>query len=187
MIRIAVIVLMLGLSVWASDDSIQSQVEAALARRTPPRSGEWWQRLGKNTPRALVSYFHQTASAKQRVRAVEVMRHFNDPQTSELLKAQALGRGKPIVRRAAARSLIVSAGMKEKATYETLLQDPDPHLRVAVAEGLRALHQSEADALVDAFAAQETQGWVVQRSQAKQATTIPNGARRIPPANDPRQ
>jgi hypothetical protein len=170
--------------------AIREKVKDAVNARDVPRSAQWWTQLGPEGAVALREVFAESGRLHAKIRVLEAYRYFSDADSALFLRKAVLEQENAALRRIAILSLARSQGIREKATFETLLASADPFTRVAAALGLRLMPEPEAAQMLKDFLAQETVSWIVARLQAPSNSLQSNPGlfRRNPPqGTDPRR
>ncbi len=188
---IALSALIAAVSLADSDlRAVREKVRGALTQGDLPRSARWWAELGPQAGTAVREVFASSDRLQARLKALEAHRFFTDPDSALFLRRAVFDLDNRSLRRTAILSLALSQGIKERSTFETLLASGDPFTRVAAAEGLRAMPEAEAQAMLGDFLGQESVSWVVERLRppAKTLQNDPGLVRRLPPSGpDPRR
>ena len=150
-----------------TDRQMRRAIQDVLSQRHPTEGEAWWRALGKNAPKVVTAMFKETEALYQKLRLVEALGYFDDPDAVKFLKSLFMSTTNSVVRQSVLRSLAMSQKMKEESFLTEALSDSDPHTRLAAALALRGTGEPNALTIVDNYKKGEKTAWVLTRLNAK--------------------
>jgi len=95
---------------------------------------------------------------------IEGLGHFNDPEVGALLQASLKATSNDVQKTKLLSALIRSQGDAALAEVEPYLKDANPHVRIAVARGLRfSMSSGRAKDLLNQYLRSEKESWILSR------------------------
>jgi hypothetical protein len=156
------------------DVEVRTLIEDTLKQRHPVDTKEWWQSLGRNSSKIIISIYKTDHSTYHQIRLINALAWFDEPGVVDFLKEQAVHHSNPIVKREALRSIGLSQGLKEKEFLQQGLESSDPHTRVATARLFKDFKDPAADQLLGNFLNHEKTDWVVTKVREHRRYASPN-------------
>lgn len=130
------LVVLLGLwmalegQLWAFNESeVRRSIEATIDMRHPSETADWWRSLGPHAPRIIMEMVQAEKRTYQKIRLIDGLAWFDDPQVVEFLKQVVDTHPDTALAYSALRSLAISQGEKQRAFLEKGLQSQDPQTR----------------------------------------------------------
>jgi hypothetical protein len=152
-------------SVFAASPDLEEIIQEKISERHPTDTPAWWQNLGPEAPHVIISLYDKTQGIYQRLRLVEALGWFHDPEAVAFLKKQAESTQRDVIRIGAIKSVGNSAGSSETDFIAGFLSHDDPQTRVAAGQALRKIATPKANALLEKFYEKEQMPWVKDRIQ----------------------
>lgn len=152
-------------SVLAANSSLEEVIQEKISERHPTDTPAWWQSLGPGAPHAMISLYDKTPGIYQRLRLVEALGWFHEPEAVEFLKKQAQATQQDVIRNGAIKSVGNAAGSSETDFIAGFLSHDDPQTRVAAGQALRKIATPKANSLLEKFYEKEQTPWVKDRIQ----------------------
>jgi hypothetical protein len=151
-------------SVFAAESSLLEEViKEKISERHPTDTPSWWRSLGSEAPKVMISLYDQESGIYQRLRLVEALGWFNDPEAIAFLKKQSENASQDVIRNGAIRAVGNAAGASEVEFIGKFLDHEDPQTRVAAGQALRKFSDPQAVALLRKFYDKESLPWVKDR------------------------
>src|SRR5690606_20285850 len=101
---------------------------------------------------------------------------FDDPSIGTLLQAEIPGQTDKVLQRKMLSALVRSQGEASLEFVEPYLRDPDPHIRRAVATGLKLYGGARAAARVQDYLKSEKEPWI--RDSVERGVAAPRTLKR---------
>jgi hypothetical protein len=117
-------------------DEIRTAIKGKMSERHPEGTEEFWNSLGPEALPVLKQMYSATTNGFERAWLLDGLSHFDDPSVGELLQAEIPGQKDNVLKRKQLGALIRSQGEAAYEFAEGYLNDPDPNVRKAVAQGL---------------------------------------------------
>lgn len=153
-----------------SQTTLELKIREIITQRHPTDTAETWQSLGEGAPQAMIAMYEKTPRVYERLRLLQGLGWFDDPDAVAFLKDQARQQDNSVFRRAAVDAVGRSQGVRESDFVKGFLDHPDPQTRLAAAQALQRMIRSspgvDSSALesrLQSFRASEKTKWVVQR------------------------
>lgn len=142
-----------------TEAEIRTAIEDAIAVRHPKDTLEWWRGLGPQTPKILIQMYTSTSHIYHRMRLLQALAAFDDPEAVAFLKQEASKTPDDVIRNAAIRAVGVSQGGKEREWLASQLDHTDPNTRIAAFEALRASGDPQSRELANRHLQREKTDW----------------------------
>jgi hypothetical protein len=159
---------MLVLSISSSHAKSPEEIRAAIhfqaSQRHPHPPVDFWKGLGPEALPVLKKMIEEEISNVERTWLIDGLGHFSDPEVGLLLQSKVKASGNDVFTRKLLSSLIQSQGDQALDFVEPYLSNSDPHIRIAVAQGIR-LHMSSGRAKerLNQYLAGEKETWIQTR------------------------
>ncbi len=151
-----------------SPDEIRAEIKAQASMRHPDESSRFWTELGLEALPVIRQMYQEPASIVERTWLIDGLAHFNDPGVGALLQDGIRSDENPVMKKKLLSALIQSQGESAFEFAEPYLRDADPHIRLAVARGLRSVAVSEKVLRrLKQFQSEEKLDWVKSLDGAK--------------------
>jgi hypothetical protein len=142
-------------------DEIRAEIKAQASMRHPDESSRFWTELGAEALPVIKQMYQEPASIVERTWLIDGLAHFNDPEVGVLLQGGIKSDENPVMKKKLLSALIQSQGESAFEFAEPYLRDADPHIRLAVAQGLKNVAVSEKVLRrLKQFQAEEKTDWV---------------------------
>ncbi|MFL5813864.1 MAG: HEAT repeat domain-containing protein [Bdellovibrionia bacterium] len=152
-------------SVFAAGSDLEEIIQEKISERHPTDTPVWWQSLGPEAPHAIIALYGKTQGIYQRLRLVEALGWYHDPEAIAFLKKQAESSQQDAIRNGAIQSVGNAAGASETDFIAGFLSHDDPQTRVAAGQALRKIATPKANTLLEKFYQKEQMPWVKDRIQ----------------------
>ena len=166
-----------------ADDSskIREQIELQISDRHPDPAPDFWEKLGPGALPVLKEMLAEEGGPAKRAWLIDGLGHFQDPSVAGILEKEIAATGNAVFRKKMLSALISSQGESVYDFVEPFLKDPDPHVRLAVAKGMRErMPDAKAGPRLEQFRSEEKEEWVRgEWSKGPAAKGRAAGARRI--------
>lgn len=154
-----------------TEAEIEQAIQDVLSQRHPEDTPAWWRSLGKDAPTVIIRMYEKSTDIYHKLRLVQALAWFDDPQSVEFVKTQATSTEFGVVRNAAVKTVGISKGAEEIEFISKFLSHNDIQTRVAAAEALKRMGDARADAKVNAYLEKEKAPWVGQKLRGNIQTT----------------
>jgi hypothetical protein len=177
---LAVIFFSISPSHARSPEEIRAAIHAQASQRHPHPPVDFWEALGPDALPVLKSMIEEETSNVERTWIIEGLGHFGAPEVGQILQSKIKASGNPVFTKKLLSSLIQSQGDQALDFVEPYLSDPDPHVRIAVAQGMR-LHMNSGRARdrLSRYLASEKEAWVQTRIASAVKESGSAGERRL--------
>ncbi len=153
------------LSVLAANQDLEEIIQEKISERHPTDTPAWWQSLGPEAPKTMIALYEKAPGIYQRLRLVEALGWYQDPEALAFLKKLAESSTQDVIRNGSIRAIGNSAGASEVDFIGKFLDHEDPQTRVAAGQALRKIATPRANALLQKFYEKEQMPWVKDRVQ----------------------
>jgi hypothetical protein len=163
-------------SARATTVDLEEIIQEKISERHPTDTPAWWQSLGPDAPKVMMSMFERTTGTYPRLRLLDALGWFQDPDVIAFLKKQAENNKQGVLRNVAIRSVGNAAGASEVEFIGKFLTHEDPQTRTAAGQTLRKIQDPRATALLNKFYEKENLPWVKDRVlETPQGKAVSNG------------
>jgi hypothetical protein len=152
-------------SVLAATSDLEEIIQDKISERHPTDTPAWWQSLGPEASHVMISLYDKTPGIYQRLRLVEALGWFHDPEAVAFLKRQAETNPEGVIRQGAIQSVGNAAGASETDFIAGFLTHDDPQTRISAGQALRKIATPKANSLLEKFYEKEQMPWVKDRVQ----------------------
>ncbi len=161
-----------------SPDEIREAIKAQASQRHPRPPADFWKGLGPEALPVLKKMIQEETGNVERTWLIDGLGHFSDPEVGLILQSRIKASNNDVFTKKLLSSLIQSQGDQVLDFVEPYLSNPDPHIRIAVAQGIR-LHMSSGRAKerLDQYLSGEKEAWIQSRiaSAGSEAKTRAGG------------
>ena len=159
---LSVFILIFALNAMAkSEQDIQSAIQYQMHQRHPDLPANFWTDLGTEAVPVLEKLFSASTSSYEQSWLLSGLGHFSDPSIGVLLEDKIKSNQNGVLEKQMLSALIESQGDAAYAFVEPYLGDKDPHIRLAVAKGMKEyLSGAKANTRLAQFQSDETLEWV---------------------------
>ncbi|MBU6153835.1 MAG: hypothetical protein KGP28_05990 [Bdellovibrionales bacterium] len=163
--RILALILLVFQSAHAlSPEEIRAAIKAQASNRHPDPPGDFWKNLGPEALPVLKKMIEEDLGNVERTWLIEGLGHFNDPEVGRILESRIKLSENDVFTKKLLASLIHSQGDQSLDFVEPYLSSPSPHIRIAVARGIRAHMKSDrARERLERYLAVEKESWIRDR------------------------
>ena len=160
------IVLLLGMITPAlaqkSEESIRAEIQYQMNQRHPSLPAGFWERLGVDAIPVIKKMYTESTNANERSFFIDGLAHFSDSGTSTFLESEVNTTQNEVLKKKLLRAVIQSEGERSFEFVEPYLKDGDGHIRLAVAQGLKTLEQTDKiQKRLAEFLSKEKTAWVL--------------------------
>ncbi len=142
-------------------DEIKAEIYSQMNERHPKPVGDFWTHLGPEALPVIKEMFQASTSPVEKSWLIDGLAHFSDESVGDLLKNEIKSSDNAVFKKKMVGALIESQGDASYDFIEPYLNDKDPHVRLAVAQGMkRYMSSGRAQARLEKFKGDETQAWV---------------------------
>ena len=161
-ILFVIIALFFGHSAQAlSPSEIRDQIESQMRERHPHPPVDFWEKLGPEALPVLKAMVAEESAPVRRSWLIEGLAHFSDPSVAGILEKEVQGTENVVFKKKLLSALIQSQGDAAFEFVEPYLKDADPHIRLAVARGIKErMSESKAVARLSQYQSEEKEIWV---------------------------
>jgi hypothetical protein len=157
----------------ATPAEIKAEIQNQISQRHPNPPEDFWEKLGPDAVPVIKQMYKESNDAYAKSWLVDGMGHFDDPEITSILKSQIASTDNEVLKKSMLSSLIRSQGDGVYDDVEPYLKDKDPHIRLAVATGLRDHADSErARKRLEEFNRQEKVAWIKEGLKQKKEADL---------------
>jgi hypothetical protein len=159
-----ILVFSISTSYARSPEEIRAAIESQSSQRHPNPPVDFWKGLGPEALPVLKKMIEEEISNVERTWLIDGLGHFSDPEVGQLLQSKIKASSNDVFTKKLLSSLIQSQGDQALDFVEPYLSNSDPHIRIAVAQGIR-LHMSSGRAKerLNQYLAGEKETWIQTR------------------------
>ncbi|MBS1958821.1 MAG: HEAT repeat domain-containing protein [Bdellovibrionales bacterium] len=171
----AILVLMLLAQIFPAQAMTESEIRGAvqglISQRHPDHVEDFWASLGPDALPVLKKMYRESQSVTEKSWIMDGLSHYDDPSVGELLENDITRSQDEVMRKKMLASLIRSQGEAAYDFAQKYLDDEDPHVRQAVAQGLKQYggNSPRVRKRLDDYMKGEKESWVkvaVDKTQA---------------------
>ncbi len=152
---------------------LEEKIQATIDQRHPTDTADWWRALGPDAVKTIIAMYDQTSQVYPRIRLIQGLGWFDDPDAVAFIKNQADNATDDVVRNASITSLSLSQGSREDDFIAKFLDNNDPQTRMTAALALKHLPDDpHAEELLIKYLASEKQGWIRDRVTREPAVPL---------------
>lgn len=118
-------------------EQIRIAIQGKMSERHPEKINEFWDKLGPEALPVLKQMYQETQNGNERGWLLDGMSHFDDASVATLLQSDIPKQEDEVLKRKQLSALIRSQGEAAYDFVEPYLDDEDPQIRKAVAQGLK--------------------------------------------------
>jgi len=157
-----ILILMVGPGAFAmSPEEIRAAIHSQVSQRHPDPPRDFWETLGPEALPVLKQMIEESVSRVERTWLIEGLGHFSDPSVGAILEAKIKDSDNEVFKKKMLQSLIQSQGDSVLDFVEPYLSDKSPHLRIAVAKGIRLyMKSSVASERLKTYLSSEKEEWI---------------------------
>lgn len=157
-------------SVAMTGDEIQSAIQGQMNQRHPDPPANFWTNLGPESVPVLEKLLSNSTSPYEQSWIINGLGHFSDPSIAPYLESKIQATTNAVLEKKMLDSLITSQGDSVYDFVEPYLSNPDPHIRLAVAKGMRAsMSGDRVNLRLAKYLAEEKTEWAKTDFGASQA------------------
>lgn len=143
---------------------IESAIQSQVSQRHPNPPANFWESLGPEALPVLKRLLTQSKSTYEQSWYIDGLSHFSDPQVGVFLQEWISKTDNAVMKKKMIAGLIRSQGDQAFDFVEPFLKDSDPHIRLAVAEGMKNNMQTpRAKERVAQYQGAEKETWITQQ------------------------
>ncbi len=158
---------------------IREKIREQVTDRHPTPPADFWESLGPEALPVIRQMLSEGGSAVQRSWLIDGLGHFDDSSVAAILEKEIKESGNAVFQKKMLSSLIRSQGDASYDFVEPYLADADPHVRLAVAKGMKEhMSSGKASERLLRFADAEKEPWVKEewaKSPASPPPRMPGG------------
>ena len=154
----------------ASEESIRSAIQYQVSLRHPSVPQGFWEGLGSEALPVIKKMYVESQNANEKGFLIDGLSHYTDSATGSFLEGEVNGTQNEVLKKKLLSAVIQSEGERSFDFVEPYLKDEDGHIRLSVAQGLKAYEQNNqiAKRLAE-FRAKEKAAWVIAELNRKPA------------------
>jgi hypothetical protein len=142
-------------------EEIRDAIKAQASQRHPRPAPDFWESLGPEALPVLKAMIEEDPGFIERTWLIDGLGHFNDPGVGRILEEKIKTSGNEVLTKKMLSALIHSQGDQAFEFVEPYLENADPHIRIAVARGIRNYMTSgRAKDRLSTYLANEKQSWI---------------------------
>ncbi len=140
---------------------VETAIHQQMNQHHPDVPANFWTNLGSDAVPVLENLYTNSSSVREQTWLLAGLSHYTDPGIASFLEGKIESGGNSILKRKALESLIQSQGDSVYDFTEPYLQDKDPHIRLAVAKGMRiAMSGDKVSQRLARYQSDEKEVWV---------------------------
>lgn len=145
-----------------TEAEIRESIRGFVSQRHPGPSDAFWKELGPDSVPVIRRMYQESSSNIEKSFLIDGLSRFSDAATGDFLKNAVESSGDEVTRKKLLSAVIRSQGEVAFDFVEPYLKDADPHVRMAVASGLKDFSQNEkVKQRLDRFRKEEKKPWVL--------------------------
>lgn len=146
----------------ASEESVRAAIQYQVSQRHPTVVPGFWEGLGSEALPVIKKMYFESTNGNEKSFLIDGLSHFNDASTGSFLEGEAAASQNEVLKRKLLTAVIQSEGERSFEFVEPFLKDDDGHIRLSVAQGLKAFDKNDKiQKRLAEFRAKEKSAWVL--------------------------